>query len=84
MTRSRPPGTSGRVRNPIFTGLAMVSARHGAHPTAASVLSLLCLVIAIQIQVRVTEEPYLARVHGRSYTDYMARTGRFLPKLTRP
>lgn len=78
-------GIFGRVRNPIFTGMAMVSAGIVlVVPTAASVLSLVCLVIAVQIQVRVTEEPYLARVHRRAYTEYMARTGRFLPKLTRP
>jgi protein-S-isoprenylcysteine O-methyltransferase Ste14 len=73
-----------RVRNPIFTGMVAVLA--GAAllvPTPVAALALICLVAAVQIQVRVTEEPYLARMHGAAYAAYRARTGRFLPRLAR-
>ncbi|TKK85952.1 isoprenylcysteine carboxylmethyltransferase family protein [Herbidospora galbida] len=75
-------GVFGLVRNPIFT--AMVVALAGLPllvPTWVSVAALLSLVAAVEIQVRVVEEPYLARVHGAAFTAYTARTGRFVPKL---
>jgi len=72
------------VRNPIFTGMATVSGGMLLMvPTIASAAALVCLIAAVQIQVRVTEEPYLARMHGQIYATYRARTGRFLPKLSR-
>ncbi|MCO1655281.1 methyltransferase family protein [Pseudonocardia humida] len=71
-----------RVRNPIFTGMAAVLVGVVLLvPTVVAVLALVCLVVAVQIQVRVIEEPYLARAHGPAYADYRARTGRFLPRL---
>lgn len=70
------------VRNPVFTGMTMVSAGVVLLvPTVAAGLSLLTLVIAVQLQVRVTEEPYLRRMHGAAYSDYQRRTGRFVPKI---
>ncbi|AQT70666.1 methyltransferase family protein [Streptomyces sp. fd1-xmd] len=72
------------VRNPVFTamtvtaaGLAMMVAN------ALAVIAWLTLVLAVELQVRVVEEPYLARVHGRAYLDYTARTGRFVPGIGR-
>ena len=41
------------------------------------------LVTALEIQVRVVEEPYLARTHGDAYRSYAERTGRFVPGLGR-
>jgi protein-S-isoprenylcysteine O-methyltransferase Ste14 len=71
-----------RVRNPIFTGMAAVLGGVVLLvPTVVAALALACLVAAVQIQVRVTEEPYLAEAHGRAYAEYRARTGRFLPRL---
>ena len=43
----------------------------------------LLLVVGIQLQVRLVEEPYLSRVHGVRYQAYAARAGRFLPGLGR-
>lgn len=34
---------------------------------------------ALELQVRVVEEPYLLSVHGSTYADYAARVGRFAP-----
>lgn len=72
------------VRNPIFTGMVAVSAGVALMaPNAVALLGLVCLVAAMQIQVRVIEEPYLRRVHGESYHRYTASAGRFLPRLER-
>lgn len=77
-------GVFAHVRNPIFT--AMVAAQAGIVlmvPTWVSVLALVALVAAVQMQVRVVEEPYLRSVHGGAYADYAARAGRFLPGFGR-
>jgi protein-S-isoprenylcysteine O-methyltransferase Ste14 len=72
------------IRNPIFTGMAAVSAGVALMaPTLIAVLALVCLTAAVQIQVRVVEEPYLRRTHGRAYADYAATAGRFLPAIGR-
>ncbi|GAB3510709.1 methyltransferase family protein [Amycolatopsis cihanbeyliensis] len=77
-------GAFALARNPIFT--AMVSAALGLlllAPNPVAVAGLACLVAAIQIQVRVVEEPYLIAVHGDAYRAYAASTGRFLPRVGR-
>lgn len=77
-------GLFGRVRNPIFTGMAAVAGGVALMaPTLLAVLALVCLVIAVQIQVRVVEEPYLIRTHGEHYRCYAASAGRFLPGIGR-
>jgi hypothetical protein len=73
-----------QVRNPVFTGMAVVSAGMVLMvPTLVALLALACLVTAVQVQVRVVEEPYLRRVHGDAYRRYAASAGRFLPGLGR-
>jgi len=77
-------GVFGTVRNPIFS--AMVLAQVGVTlmvPTWVSALALVALVIAVQVQVRIVEEPYLRAVHGSAYDSYAATTGRFLPGMGR-
>jgi protein-S-isoprenylcysteine O-methyltransferase Ste14 len=46
-----------------------------------SVASFVCLLIAVELQVRFVEEPYLLRTHGQRYRDYASRVGRFVPGL---
>lgn len=77
-------GPFGLVRNPIFsamllaaTGLALMV------PNAAAIGAVVLLVIAVEIQVRLVEEPYLLKTHGADYAAYAARTGRFVPLLGR-
>jgi protein-S-isoprenylcysteine O-methyltransferase Ste14 len=72
------------VRNPIyaamipsFTGIALL-----AH-NAVTIVGAALLMVAVELQVRLIEEPYLARVHGEQYTAYAARVGRFLPGIGR-
>jgi protein-S-isoprenylcysteine O-methyltransferase Ste14 len=70
------------VRNPIFS--AMLPASLGialAVPNAVALAALAALFVAIEIQVRAVEEPYLLRTHGRAYRDYAGRVGRFVPRL---
>lgn len=72
------------ARNPFFA--AMVVAQAGVTlmvPTWVSLAALGCLVAAVQLQVRLIEEPYLVATHGAAYRDYATRTGRFVPKVGR-
>lgn len=72
------------VRNPIYS--AMLAALLGVAllvPNVMSVIALGALIIALEVQVRLLEEPYLTRVHGGDYRSYAARTGRFLPAVGR-
>jgi len=76
------------VRNPIFA--AMLPTALGLTllvPSWVAIAGLLGLLVALELQVRVVEEPYLLQVHGRTYAAYAATVGRFLPgvgRLTQP
>jgi protein-S-isoprenylcysteine O-methyltransferase Ste14 len=77
-------GTFGLVRNPIFTvmavtglGLALMT------PNVVALTGFVVLIVALQLQVRVVEEPYLLRTHGAAYAAYAAKTGRFVPGVGR-
>lgn len=68
------------VRNPIYSamlptvlGLALMV------PSVVALLAFLALVVALELQVRVVEEPHLLRTHGDAYAEYGARVGRFVP-----
>jgi protein-S-isoprenylcysteine O-methyltransferase Ste14 len=72
------------VRNPILTttaatavGLALMV------PNLVALSMLVAFVLAMEIQVRLVEEPYLLGVHGDRYRAYAARIGRFLPGIGR-
>lgn len=72
------------VRNPIFS--AMVPTALGLAlmvPSAVALVGFLLLIVAIELQVRVVEEPYLLSIHGARYSSYAAKTGRFAPGLGR-
>jgi len=76
------------VRNPIYssmvllaTGLALIV------PSPFSLLGVGCVILGLELQVRVLEEPSLLRVHGRPWQKYASSVGRFLPgvgKIRRP
>ena len=75
-------GAFALVRNPIFTamgltGLGLVL----VVPNFVSIAGLLTLLVALQMQVRGVEEPYLRRVHGARWDAYTTRVGRFVPWL---
>ncbi len=72
------------VRNPIFAGMLPTSLGLALLvPNVAALAGLCALLTALEIQVRVVEEPYLLRTHGRRYADYAARVGRFMPGVGR-
>jgi protein-S-isoprenylcysteine O-methyltransferase Ste14 len=72
------------VRNPIFS--AMLPTALGLVllvPSWVAIAGLVGLLLALELQVRVVEEPYLLRVHGATYADYARRVGRFVPGVGR-
>lgn len=72
------------VRNPIFTWMTFASVGLVLlTPNVLAAASLAALVVALEIQVRVVEEPYLLRTHGDAYRRYAAATGRFVPGIGR-
>jgi protein-S-isoprenylcysteine O-methyltransferase Ste14 len=77
-------GVFGLVRNPIFTAMLVFGV--GVALMAPNILALLgfgLLLVAIELQVRAVEEPYLRSTHGRRYADYAVRVGRFIPGIGR-
>ena len=72
------------VRNPIFSAMLWTAfALIVLLPNVLAIAAALCVLLAVELQVRVVEEPYLLRVHGPRYRDYAARVGRFVPGLGR-
>ena len=72
------------VRNPIFA--AMLPASLGLVlmvPSVVALAGLAALVVALELQVRVVEEPYLRQAHGAAYARYAAAVGRFVPGVGR-
>ncbi|MFJ8855955.1 methyltransferase family protein [Streptomyces sp. NPDC102437] len=77
-------GVFAYVRNPVFTAMAITAFGLGLMvPNLIALAALVALVVAVQLQVRVVEEPYLASVHADDYAAYSAGAGRFLPGLGR-
>lgn len=72
------------VRNPIFS--AMLPTSLGLVlmvPSVVAIAGLVALFVALELQVRVVEEPYLLQKHGQRYRVYAGRAGRFVPGLGR-
>ena len=75
-------GVFGWVRNPIFTAMIIFAVGLAAvTPNLLAVVGLVLLVVTIELQVRVVEEPYLLATHGEVYRDYLAAVGRFVPRV---
>jgi protein-S-isoprenylcysteine O-methyltransferase Ste14 len=70
------------VRNPIYS--AMLPTVFGLVlmvPSVIAIAAFITLLVALELQVRLVEEPYLRQVHGRAYVEYAATVGRFVPGL---
>jgi protein-S-isoprenylcysteine O-methyltransferase Ste14 len=81
-TELRTSGMFRMVRNPIFTAMDITATGMLLMvPTAVSLSGLVALIVALHLQVRVVEEPYLLRTHGESYERYRSTAGRFLPRI---
>jgi len=77
------------VRNPVFTATAATATAATATglallvPNLVAAAMLVAFLTALELQVRLVEEPYLHRVHATAWERYAARTGRFLPWIGR-
>ncbi|WP_405961273.1 isoprenylcysteine carboxylmethyltransferase family protein [Streptomyces sp. NBC_00024] len=77
-------GLFGYVRNPIFTAMGVTGLGLTLMvPNVLALSALAALIIAVELQVRVVEEPYLQTAHGAAYLSYAARAGRFAPGVGR-
>lgn len=70
------------VRHPIYValivlllGLALLV------PSIVALASVVLFWLSAVGEVRMIEEPHLARMHGQAWSDYAAATGRFLPRI---
>lgn len=77
-------GIFGQVRNPVFTAMLITAVGFTLMVgNWVAIAGFTALVVALEVQVRAVEEPYLARTHGATYTTYATAAGRFLPGVGR-
>jgi protein-S-isoprenylcysteine O-methyltransferase Ste14 len=70
------------VRNPIYSAmLPTVLGLVLMVPSALAVAAFITLLVGLELQVRLVEEPYLLQVHGDAYAAYASRVGRFVPRV---
>jgi protein-S-isoprenylcysteine O-methyltransferase Ste14 len=75
-------GVFGFVRNPIYVGMFVLwLGTTLITPNAVAIAGYGLLVVSIEVQVRLVEEPYLRKVHGESYREYASTVGRFAPGI---
>lgn len=71
------------VRNPIFSFMILTSfGLTWLLPNWISLAATASVVVAIELQVRFVEEPYLRRVHGDTYDRYCKSVSRFVPLIS--
>lgn len=72
------------VRNPIFSAMALTALGLAVMvPNVIAVVGAVALIAALELQVRLVEEPYLKSAHGHDYGSYAASVGRFVPGVGR-
>ena len=72
------------ARNPIFSMMVLTAAGLTLMvPNIVAVGGFVGLIVGLELQVRLVEEPYLSTAHGQSYTTYATQVGRFLPGIGR-
>ena len=70
------------IRNPIYSGVMLfVIGLLFLLPNIYMLLSILIGYLSIELHVRYVEEPYLLRLHGSDFKNYMNKTGRYLPRF---
>ncbi len=77
-------GTFARTRNPAFSGMVVCALGLALlAPNGLAALGVIGLILAIELQVRHAEDPFLRATLGDEYADYAARVGRFVPGVGR-
>jgi len=72
------------IRHPIYAlSILLMTATAVVLPTAPMIAVALVHVTLMNLKAR-NEERHLLAMHGESYASYLARTGRFLPRLFAP
>jgi hypothetical protein len=74
---ARPRAPSSRSTVCSLTGVALLS------PNVVTLAGVVLLTVALELHVRLIEEPYRLRAHSEQYSAYAARVGRFLPGVGR-
>lgn len=72
------------VRNPVYAGLIVTML--GLTLMVASLVAILgwiTLIVGLELQVRLLEEPYLRGSHDTDFDNYAAHVGRFVPGVGR-
>ena len=77
-------GVFAHVRNPFFTAtIAVAVGLVLMVPSVVAFPALAALIAAVELQVRVVEEPYLLGTQGDGYRAYAGRVGRLVPLVGR-
>ncbi len=72
------------VRNPVYAAMILVSIAVALLvPTIATLTAVVLGVVALEVQTRLVEEPFLHRVYGGRYDEYAHHVGRFVPLIGR-
>ncbi len=70
------------MRNPIYSGVMLFGVGLLLLlPNIYMLLSILIGYLSIELHVRYVEEPYLLRLHGLKFENYMNKTNRYLPRF---
>ncbi len=70
------------MRNPIYSGVMLFGVGLLLLlPNIYMLLSILIGYLSIEFHVRYVEEPYLLRLHGLKFENYMNKTDRYLPRF---
>jgi protein-S-isoprenylcysteine O-methyltransferase Ste14 len=73
-------GLFARVRHPIYAfSIALMVATALVLPSVPMLIVAAIHIVLMNVKAR-TEEAHLARMHGDTYRQYVARTGRFVPR----
>jgi protein-S-isoprenylcysteine O-methyltransferase Ste14 len=68
------------VRNPIYTAVLIFGVGEVLMvPSPFAIVAFLWLILALELQVRKIEEPYLLSVHGDTFRAWAEQVGRFVP-----
>lgn len=83
-TRLVTTGLYRAIRHPIYAlSILLMTATAVVLPTAPMIAVAVVHVTLMNLKAR-NEERHLLAVHGEAYADYLAGTGRFLPRLFAP